>query len=453
MSERANDWMKEFPRGFQFGAATSSYQIEGAATEGGRGVSIWDTFSHTPGTIADGTNGDVACDHYHRFHEDIQLMHALHIGSYRFSVAWPRIIPQGAGQINAQGLAFYDALVDDLLAHHIKPCVTLYHWDLPQPLQDRGGWMNPDTMKYFQEYVAIVSRSLGDRVTHWITHNEPWCTAALGYFTGINAPGIRNAEAAIQVGHHVLYSHGLAVQTIRQQVPGAQVGLSLNLKGVYPASDAEDTQSAADYADIAFNRWFLDPLFKGQYPEKLARVFQVTPDVIPAWGFDVIGEPLDFLGVNYYASDRVKMADSPAVLPFESVPAARVTGMGWPVVPQGLHDMLIRLRDEYTPLPIYITENGAAYPDQLEHGQVHDADRVSYLSDHLHAVLAAMRRGVDVRGYYVWSLLDNFEWEWGYSRRFGIVYVDYSTQQRTVKDSGLWYRDQIAAFQTSQRDG
>lgn len=433
-------WIEDFPPGFKFGVATSAYQIEGAVTEDGRGPSIWDTFSHTPGIIADGTTGDMACDHYHRYADDVGLMQRLDIDSYRFSLAWPRILPNGHGPINARGLAFYDALVDALLEKHIEPCVTLYHWDLPQALQDHGGWTHRDTAKVFQEYVTVASRALGDRVKCWITHNEPWCTAALGYFTGINAPGWHQGASAIQVGHHVLYSHGLGVRTIREEVPGAQIGLSLNLKGIIPFSNDEADQTAADTADIYHNRWFLDPLFKGRYPKDLTRVLNIAGFDVPTWGFDIIQEPIDFLGINYYTTDMVSHAESPDIMPFHIVSPKRVTEMGWPIVPEGLHDILLRVSNEYTRQPLYITENGAAYPDSCENDQVHDGKRIEYLSQHLQALGAALREGVDVRRYYVWSLLDNYEWEWGYSRRFGLVYVDYATQKRIVKDSGWWYQ-------------
>ncbi len=435
--------MIQFPDHFTWGAATASYQVEGAANEEGRGESIWDRFSATPGHILNNENGLVADDHYHRYPEDIHLMGDLHMQAYRFSIAWPRILPTGRGQVNPAGLDFYERLVDALLAAHIEPFVTLYHWDLPQALQDEvGGWGSRQTAEAFAEYVSIVARRLGDRVHHWITLNEPWVSAFRGHEAGAHAPGLRDTALAWQVSHHLLLAHGLAVPILREH-GDARVGITLNLSPVSSASTSAEDQQAAHLYDGTHNRWFLDPVFKGSYPsDVLTWLGEMTPKVETA-DAEVIARPLDFLGVNYYYRTIVRQhAGSPEVVQPEG---AHFTEMGWEVYPQGLHDLLVRLHQDYAIPQFYITENGASFPDTLSpDGHVHDPLRIQYLHDHLLQAHKAIEEGVPLAGYFAWSLMDNFEWAYGYSRRFGLVYIDYPTQRRIIKDSGYWYRDTIA---------
>ncbi len=437
-----------FPAGFVWGAATASYQIEGAAREGGRGESIWDRFSHTPGKIVNGDTGDVACDHYHRWREDVALMRSLNLQAYRFSVAWPRIIPEGRGRINAIGLAFYDHLVDALLDAGITPWVTLYHWDLPQPLEDAGGWPNRATADAFAEYVDAITRRLGDRVRNWITLNEPWCSAFLGYHLGVHAPGRQDLRDALAAVHTLLLAHGTAVPIIRRNSPGAQVGITLNPAQVYPASESDADRAAAHRYDGYVNRWFLDPLYGRGYPVDLLEWYGARAPEVAAGDLPTIAAPTDFLGVNYYSPSFIR--DDPADAFLGVVDAglagAEQTEMGWIVYPPGLRDLLVRLASDYPTGPLYVTENGAAYPDPAPRdGRVADPERTRYYASHLAAALAAIEQGVPLRGYFAWSLLDNFEWAFGYTRRFGITYVDYATQERTIKDSGRWYRQVAAA--------
>jgi beta-glucosidase len=436
------------PPRFRFGAATASYQVEGATREGGRGESIWDRFARTPGAVANGDTGDVACDHYHRFEEDLDLMTALHVESYRFSIAWPRIQPDGSGPANEEGVEFYRRLVEGLLERGIEPVATLYHWDLPQALQDRGGWAARDTASRFAEYAEIVGSRLGDVVGRFITHNEPWVTAFLGHADGTKAPGIRDWGTALRVSHHLLYSHGLATAALRSALPpGAEVGLALNQFPVVPAIDDEEHARAAARRDGYVNRWFLDPVFRGAYPGDMVALYEreIGPlDVVLDGDMAVIAAPIDFLGVNYYNPMRVRPAHDPPLHVVDARPLPPVTAMGWEIEPDGLRRVLTRVRDEYAAIPILITENGAAFDDgPVRDGLVEDPERRAYLSGHLDALAAAMRDGVDVRRYYVWSLLDNFEWEEGYSKRFGIVHVDFATQRRTPKASARFYRDYI----------
>lgn len=441
-----------FPAGFLWGAATASYQIEGAVAEDGRAPSIWDTFSHTPDATHNGDTGDVACDHYHRWRDDIGLMRELGLQAYRFSLAWPRIIPAGTGQVNQAGLDFYDRLVDGLLEAGIAPFATLYHWDLPQALQDRGGWESRDTAEAFVAYSDAVVRRLGDRVKGWITHNEPWVAAFVGNYQGRHAPGKRDLAAALQVAHHLLLSHGLAVPVLRAGAPKAEVGITLNMSTARPASDAPEDRAAATVADGFVNRWFLDPLHGRGYPADIVARFGAAMPQVTADDLATFAAPIDFVGVNYYfptyaravAGDDPLGFDSPT--PEELAAAGHeLTTMGWPVVPDAFSELLTRVQRDYAPGTIYITENGAAFPDQVAGGQVVDPRRVAYLHGHLSAVRAAIAEGTKVGGYFVWSLLDNFEWALGYSQRFGIVYVDYATQARIPKASAHWYRRAIAA--------
>ena len=438
------------PTDFLWGAAASAYQIEGATREGGRGESVWDRFAATPGKIVDGSSGEPADDHYHRVREDVALMRELGLQSYRFSIAWPRIQPEGRGgaSTNKGGLDFYERLVDLLLEHDIRPFVTLYHWDLPQALQERGGWVNRDTVERFVEYADMVSYRLGDRVHDWITHNEPWVVAYLGHVTGQHAPGLTRPDLYLRVAHHLLLSHGRAVPVIRSNVRGAsgggKVGITLNLSPVEPLSGHDEDERAAVIQDGLLNRVFLDPLFKGAYP---ADVLERQPELeIETGELDTIAVPLDFLGVNYYNRTIVTMGpnDQPRTTTRPEENYER-TAMGWEVYPRGLYDLLARLKRDYDPPAIYITENGAAFDDTVgPDGAVRDPRRVAYLEGHVEQVVRAVADGVPVKGYFAWSLLDNWEWAEGYTKRFGIVYVDYATQTRIVKDSGRWYQRLIA---------
>ncbi|MGP3778099.1 GH1 family beta-glucosidase [Halanaerobium saccharolyticum] len=430
-----------FPKNFEWGAATASYQIEGAYDEDGKGESIWDRFTHQKGNIVNNDTGDVACDHYHRYQEDVELMKEIGLDTYRFSISWPRILPAGKGKINQKGIDFYKRLVDELLKAGIKPAATLYHWDLPQKLQENGGWENRDTVKYFNEYAQIMYRELGDQISRWITHNEPMVVSMVGNLWGEHAPGFKDQQKALQVAHNVLLSHGMAVQSFRESGIEGEVGITLNLNHVYPNSESKKDQIAKDYCDAFNNRWFLDPVFKGRYPEKLMALYQEkfdNPFVMQTGDLEIISRDIDFLGINYYSRAVVEY-DENELLNFKTnkPEAADYTAMDWEVYPQGLTDLLKRLDQEYTKKPIFITENGAAYDDQIaEDGRVHDQKRVDYLEQHFQAAHQAIKEGVNLAGYYAWSLMDNFEWAFGYDKRFGIIYVDYENdQQRILKDS------------------
>ncbi|WP_102126532.1 GH1 family beta-glucosidase [Deinococcus planocerae] len=425
----------DFPAGFTFGVATSSYQIEGAVDEDGRGPSIWDTFCAQPGRIADGSDGSVACDHYHRWEADLDLIASLGVDAYRFSVAWPRVQPTGGGPVNAAGLDFYERLTDGLLARGIEPHVTLYHWDLPQPLQDAGGWANRDTAQLFAEYGAAVAARLGGRVRSYATLNEPWCSSVLSYEIGHHAPGLKDRGLALAAAHGLLLGHALALPEVRRHAPGAGAGIVLNLGPQMSASDRPGDVAAARLADGRLNRWFLDPLLCGEYPRDVWEACGQDVPEVQEGDLPLIAAPLDFLGVNYYSRGVVGASGG-------GVPdGAPVTDMGWEIYPQGLTELLTRLKADYPSLPpVVITENGAAFADERTGGQVHDPGRVAYLQTHLRAVLDAVNAGVDVRGYFAWSLMDNFEWAYGYEKRFGLVYVDYGTQERVLKDSARWYR-------------
>lgn len=437
-----------FPKGFLWGTATASYQIEGAAHEDGRSASIWDRFSHTPGLVRNGDTGDVACDHYHLYAQDVALMKQLGVHAYRFSIAWPRILAQGTGMVNQKGLDFYDRLVDELLKKGIRPFVTLYHWDLPVALHDRGGWMNRDIAGWFADYAAIVVRALGDRVHDWITLNEPWCTAFLGYDTGEHAPGIRNRKLALQVAHHTLLAHGLGMQAIRAAGDAeTRAGITLNMGMNFPATDsAEDRVAAADADAMDTNyEWFTRPILTGHYSQYLVENAGNDAPVVHPGDMALICARNDFLGLNYYTVTRISSRNGkPTVV---RNPTGEYTTMDWEVAPEGLYKLLLRLRDDTKgKLPIYITENGAAYPDAAApDGHIHDERRVAYLRGHFGAAQRAIAAGVDLRGYFVWSLMDNFEWAHGYTQFFGLVRVDFATQQRIVKDSGYYLRDVIAA--------
>jgi len=438
-----------FPADFLWGAATASYQIEGAWDADGKGESIWDRFSHTPGKVVNNDTGDVACDHYHRWGEDVRLMQELGLRGYRFSVSWPRVLPSGRGRVAPAGLDFYDRLVDGLLAAGIRPFVTLYHWDLPQALQEIGGWANRDVALYFADYAAVIGRRLGDRVHDWITHNEPWVVAFLGNLMGIHAPGLRDPRLALQVSHNLLVSHGEAARALRDAGDAStRVGITLNLAPVHPATDREADIAAARRHDGYANRWFLDPLFCGAYPADMLELYaDLAPQVAPG-DMARIQAPIDFLGVNYYT--RAVVADDPDT-PILRAKGVRVEGpeytaMDWEVYPVGLYELLTRLQRDYNPPAMYITENGCAFEDVVTPaGEVDDERREAYLREHFRQAHRALSDGVRLRGYFVWSLMDNFEWAYGYTKRFGIVYVDYATQRRIIKRSGRWYRSVIAA--------
>ena len=429
-----------FPRDFVWGAATASYQIEGAWDENGKGESIWDRFSHTPGKVQDGDTGDIACDHYHHWRDDVALMKDLGLKAYRFSIAWPRILPAGRGDVNQAGIDFYSQLVDALLEAGIEPWVTLYHWDLPQALQDEGGWPERKIVNAFVEYANVVTRALGDRVKNWITFNEPWVSAFVGYEHGHHAPGLTDRAAAIAASHHLLLAHGLSVPIVRTNSSEANVGITLNLTPQEPASPSLADKKVATWIDGYINRFFLDPLAGRGYPTDMIASFGNPMDFIQPDDMDTIVAPIDFLGINYYTRNIARDQNAKNNAPQTVSRGDEITEMDWEVYPQGLYNILGRLHFDYGFPAIYITENGAAFKDQVgSDGQVDDPARLSYIKRHLEKVHQAIEIGVPVKGYFAWSLFDNFEWAFGYSKRFGLVYVDYETQQRIPKSSAKWY--------------
>jgi beta-glucosidase len=438
------------PADFIWGAATASYQIEGAAREDGRGESVWDRFSATPGQVRGGDTGEIACDFYHRYRDDVQLMRELGLDAFRFSVAWPRVFPEGRGKLNTAGLDFYDRLVDTLLENEIEPFATLFHWDTPQALEDAGGWPVRATAEAFVDYAEAVVGRLGDRVRFWITHNEPWVVAWIGYSWGEHAPGRTSEAEAVAAAHHLLLSHGWAVEAIRRTAPGVQVGITLNLQEAYAHSESPEDEAASWQVDGEANRWFLDPIFRGVYPADLLERNELVAPHVTDGDLEAIAAPIDFLGVNNYFRFVVGAGtDGPR---FVANPEAQHTEMGWEVYPDGLHRLLVRVADDYAPPAMYVTENGAAFGDVRVHdGQVHDPERTSYLETYIDAMSRAVADGAPVKGYFVWSLLDNFEWAHGYSKRFGLVYVDYPTLERVPKDSFHWYRGLIASRQDAPR--
>ena len=446
-----------FPEGFLWGAATSSYQIEGAWNDDGKGESIWDRFSHAPGTIMDGSTGDVACDHYHRWAKDVALMKDLGLKSYRFSISWPRVLPAGRGKVNQTGLDFYSRLVDGLLEAGIEPFPTLFHWDLPQALQDEGGWESRSTAEAFVEYADAVSRHLGDRVKHWITHNEPWTVMVMGYQKGMHAPGLRDHAASLTAGHHLLLSHGWAVPALRRNCQSAEVGITHVLFPVVPGSSGTAVHPTFRRLDGCYNRWFLDPLYGRGYPADVVadrieagHLPPGGPDFIEPGDLEAIAAPTDFLGVNYYVPAILRSevppesVDDPMTLLYHG-PDYEYTEIGMMVYPEGLRHLLNRVHFDYLPGRIYITENGASYSDGPDsEGRVRDQRRLTYLQSHMAAAHGAVECGVPLAGYFIWSLMDNFEWSLGYTQRFGIVWVDHETQRRIPKDSAHWYRQVIA---------
>jgi beta-glucosidase len=433
-----------FPADFKWGAATAAFQIEGATTVDGRGESIWDRFCDTPGRVANGDSGDPACEHYFRWQDDLDLMRSLGLQAYRFSISWPRVQPDGRGAPNVKGVDFYRRLVDGLRERGIDPLATLYHWDLPQPLQDAGGWASRDAVDRFVEYARLIFDALEGGVAAWLTHNEPWVTAFLGYGYGTKAPGIRDWRAALAASHHLLLSHGRAVGAYREAGSAAPIGITLDLTQVY------GEPGAVARMDGHRNRWFLDPVLRGGYPAEMLDVYEerVGPlDFIRRDDLAEIAAPIDFLGINFYQPGVVREGDEPPVGVELVPPEGRQTAMGWRVEPDSLTELLLRLRRDYGDIPLVITENGASFDDPPLNGQpvVEDPERLAYIREHVAAVERAVAAGVDVRGYYVWSLFDNFEWEHGYASRFGIVHVDFETQRRTPKRSALWYRDLISS--------
>ncbi|GCE23994.1 GH1 family beta-glucosidase [Dictyobacter kobayashii] len=454
----------QFPRDFLWGAATSAYQIEGATEEDGRGLSIWDRFAATPGKTFRGETGQVAVDHYHRMEKDVELMAELGLGAYRFSISWPRIFPDGTGRVNQGGLDFYSRLVDALLAKNIQPVVTLFHWDLPAALQDQGGWTNRATADAFADYAACVVEHLGDRVSWWITHNEPWCSAYLGHGVGIHAPGIQDAQSAATAAHNILLSHGLAVPRMRALLPpDARIGISLNLFPVYKVDEVPGISERVERELDFRNRWFLDPVFKGHYPSALFSFLHCQPPEVQAGDMELISAPLDFLGINYYNPLRIGMVRlqnghggvKHACDVLDMSASAACTAMGWEVYPQGLTDIMSWLRQEYVVPAILITENGSAFEDSLDaKEQVADSRRLHYLREHINAIGRTIQQpdSIPVQGYFAWSLMDNYEWAEGYSKRFGLVYVDYDTQKRIIKDSGRWYASFLTLQNSQQYD-
>ena len=443
-----------FPHGFLWGSATSAYQIEGSPLADGAGPSIWQRFAHTPGMMASGDTGDVACDHYNRMESDVALMRELGMQAYRFSVSWSRVLPQGKGAVNPKGLDFYSRLVDTLLANGITPLLTLYHWDLPAALDDRGGWLNPDVAMWFAEYAQVMARKLDDRVKFWATLNEPWVVTDGGYLHGALAPGHRSRFEAPIASHNLMRAHGAAVQAYRASGRHA-IGLVVNLEPKYPASDKPEDLAAVQRADAYMNRQYLDPVYFGSYPGELKEIFGEAWPEWPAADFALIRQPIDFLGVNYYTRNVTR--DEPNNYPLKVAPVkqhATYTETGWEVFPQGLTDTLLWVKERYGNPPVYITENGSAFydPPVAEDGVIDDPLRVNYQRKHLRAVHAAIAQGCDVRGYMAWSLLDNLEWSLGFSKRFGIVHVDFATQKRTPKASARHYSQVIATNGASLAD-
>ncbi|HEY0697518.1 MAG TPA: GH1 family beta-glucosidase [Micromonospora sp.] len=436
-----------FPVGFAWGAATAAYQIEGAVTEDGRGPSIWDTFAHTPGATVRAETGDVACDHYHRWESDLDLIAELGLTAYRLSLSWSRLQPTGHGPLNPKAVAFYRRLLAGLRERGVRPFVTLYHWDLPQPLEDAGGWPVRATAERFADYAALVMTALGNLAEDWVTLNEPWCSAFLGYGTGRHAPGRTSDTDAVAAAHHLNLAHGLAVSRMRDRRPGIRIGVTHLITDIVPASDTAADLAAAGRMDANNNLMFLDPLLRGRYPDAVHELYSRhgLRDLVAASDEQVIATPIDFLGVNHYQQIVVSHDDTEPHLRARAVAAEpATTSLRWSVKPDSLRNVLLRVATEYPAPPLYVTENGASFDDHVDHqGDVVDPDRIDYLRGYLQAAAEAIRAGVNLQGYFVWSLMDNFEWAEGYGKRFGLIYVDYATQRRTPKASASWYRDVI----------
>ncbi len=435
---------KTFPKGFLWGAATASYQIEGYPLADGAGMSIWHRFSHTPGTTHNGETGDVACDHYHLYKQDVAMIKDLGLKAYRFSISWPRIFPEGYGRINFKGLDFYDRLIDELLKAEIIPFVTLYHWDLPAALQDKGGWTNRDIADWFTDYADILFQKFGDRVKHWITLNEPWVTAFIGHMFGKHAPGVQDIYAAFEVVHNELRAHSQAVEAFRSEKIKGKIGITLSNHSQSPASEDEKDVYAAQVAHEHVNYpLFLNPIYKGEYP---TMVLKMSKEFLPRRyerDMEDIKKPIDFVGINYYSGSLVKF-DSQSPFGVKNIDRGlKKTEMGWEIYPQGFYEILTGLQRTYDPDEVFVTENGAAFKDEVVNGEVHDKNRIEYLKSHFEMALKSIENGVKLKGYFVWSLMDNYEWAEGYSKRFGIVYIDYATQKRILKDSAKWYKKVI----------
>ncbi|MFA9398233.1 MAG: GH1 family beta-glucosidase [Clostridiaceae bacterium] len=437
--------MHNFKDDFTFGVATAAFQIEGAYNEDGKTPSIWDTFCDKPGKVFNGDTGKIACDHYHRYKEDVKLLNYLGVDAYRFSISWARIFPK-KGEFNPKGIEFYKNLISELKLNGIKPVVTLYHWDLPQWAEDLGGWLNRDCISWFDKYCNKIFDELGNSVFMWITHNEPFCASFLSYAFGEHAPGHKDTKEALIVAHHLLLSHGLAVKSFRKKKLNSKIGITLNLAPAYPYSNDEKDINIAKNSDGFLNRWFLDPVLKGFYPEDMIESYESkigNLDFILPGDLETISEESDFLGINYYSRSVVKYNES-FDNNFESVDIAKEkTAMGWEIYPEGLYNILNKIKNEYSNIPIYITENGAAFDDKVEENSVHDIKRKKYINEHLKQGLKFIENGGNLQGYFAWSFMDNFEWAHGYSKRFGLVHIDYDTQKRTLKDSALWYKDVI----------
>lgn len=439
--------MNKFKEDFIFGTATAAYQIEGGFNEGGRTPSIWDTFSKTEEKVYHGHTGDVACDHYHRAKEDVKILKDIGVDSYRLSISWPRIFPSN-DEYNPEGIKFYKDIIKELKEKEIVPAVTLYHWDLPQWAQDLGGWENRECVYWFQDYCIKVFEELGQDVSLWITHNEPFCASLLGNYIGVHAPGNKDLKSALMVSHHLLLSHGQVVRAFRKfQFKNSSIGITLNLTPAYEASEKEEDIIASKVSDGFVNRWFLNPVLKGSYPKDMIELYEGMVgklDFIIEGDLDIISTGMDFLGINYYSSAKIEYsADSE--LKFKGIDGGKEkTAMGWEISPNSLYELLIRIKDEYTKLPIYITENGAAFEDKItEYNEIHDIERINFIKTHLEVIQRFIEGGGNLKGYYLWSFMDNFEWAYGYSKRFGMVYVNYDTQERIMKDSALWYKKVI----------
>ncbi|MGH4139352.1 GH1 family beta-glucosidase [Clostridium sp.] len=439
--------MNKFKDDFIFGTATAAYQIEGGFDEGGRTPSIWDTFSKIKGKVYNGHNGDIACDHYHRYKEDINILKEIGVDSYRLSISWPRIFPS-KDEYNQEGIEFYKDIIKELKEKKIIPAITLYHWDLPQWAQDLGGWENRECVYWFENFCIKVFEELGRDVSLWITHNEPFCASLLGNYLGIHAPGNSDLKKALMVSHHLLLSHGLVVRAFRKfKFVSSSIGITLNLSPVYPASTKEEDIFATKINDGFLNRWFLDPVLKGSYPKDMIEFYEKivgSLDFIVAGDLSIISTDMDFLGINYYSSSKIEYAPD-LELKFKGIDGGEEkTAMGWEICPNSLYELLIRIKSEYTKLPLYITENGAAFDDKVtKDNKVHDIERINFIKDHLVVIQRFIEEGGNLKGYYLWSFMDNFEWAFGYSKRFGMVYVNYDTQERIMKDSALWYKGVI----------
>jgi beta-glucosidase len=436
----------QFPKDMKWGSATASYQIEGAAFEDGRGMSIWDTFSRTPGKVLNGDNGDVACDSYHRYEEDVEILKDLGADVYRFSVAWPRIFPDGTGEVNPKGLEYYHKLVNTLIENGIEPMCTLYHWDLPQALQDQGGWDNRETIDAFVTYAETMFKEFKGKIKYWITLNEPWCISFLSNYHGVHAPGNTDLQLATNISHHLLVAHGKAVKKFRELNIDGEIGYAPNTTWLDPFSNKQEDVDACRREIAYYIEWFMDPVFKGEYPRFMVDWFKKkgVELKIEDGDMETIHQPIDFLGINYYTGHLARYKENEGLLDWELVEMGyERTDIGWPVYPEGFYNVLTHITERYGQVPIYITENGSCYNDEPENGRVKDDRRIKYLKQHLTALSQSIESGVNIKGYLTWSLLDNFEWAEGYSKRFGIVFVDYITLQRTKKDSFYWFKKTI----------